>query len=111
MPQTLMSLDVGGMADLNRDNLYYHCAEYLHKVAKAQYGDSLQAQEWAEATLTRLYLGKVGQVRGGLRRMQPTSEEALKAIVNCWVYLTDHRSRTHYPTFPPWRSPFVIVGL
>jgi hypothetical protein len=70
---------------------YYHCAEYLHKVAKAQYGDPLQAQEWAEATLTRLYLGKVGQVLGGLRRMQPTSEEALKAIDNCWVYLTDHR--------------------
>jgi hypothetical protein len=31
----------------------YHCAEYLHKVAKAQYGDPVQAQEWTEATLTR----------------------------------------------------------
>ena len=75
---------------------YYHCAEYLHKVAKAQYVDPVQAQEWAEATLTRLSLGKGGQVLGGLRRMQPTSAEALKAIENCWVYLTDHRSRTDY---------------
>jgi hypothetical protein len=58
---------------------YYHCSEYLHKVAKAQYGNSEQAQEWAEATLTRLYLGKVGQVLGGLRRMQPTSDDAPKA--------------------------------
>ena len=75
---------------------YYHCAEYLHKVAKAQYSDPLHALQWVEATLTRLSLGKVGQVLGGLRRMQPTSAEALKAIDNCWVYLTDHRSRTHY---------------
>jgi len=90
---------------------YYHCAEYLHKVAKAQYGDSLQAQEWAEATLTRLYLGKVGQVRGGLRRMQPTSEEALKAIDNCWVYLTDHRSRTHYQTLRRGGYPLGSGGM
>ena len=90
---------------------YYHCAEYLHKVAKAQYGDSLQAQEWAEATLTRLYLGKVGQVRGGLRRMQPTSEEALKAIDNCWVYLTDHRSRTHSQTLRRGGYPLGSGGM
>ena len=36
---------------------YYHCKEYLHKVAKAQYGTSEQALEWVEATLTRLSLG------------------------------------------------------
>ena len=35
---------------------YYHCKEYLHKMAKAQYGHSELAQEWAEATLIRLYL-------------------------------------------------------
>jgi hypothetical protein len=75
---------------------YYHCAEYLHKMAKAQYGTSLQAQEWVEATMTRLYLGKVGCVLAGLKRMQPTSEEATKAIDNCWTYLHEHRGRTHY---------------
>ena len=75
---------------------YYHCSEYLHKVAKAQYGNWQQAQEWAESTLTRLYLGKVGQVLGGLRRMQPISDEALNAIDNCWIYLNEHRGRTHY---------------
>ena len=68
-------------------------------MAKAQYPDPFQALEWVESTLTRLYLGKVGLVLGGLRRMQPTSEEALKAIDNCWVYLHDHRGRTHYRTF------------
>ena len=40
------------------------------KVAKAHYGASVQALEWVEATMTRLYLGKVGAVLGGLRRMQ-----------------------------------------
>jgi hypothetical protein len=75
---------------------YYHCAEYLHKVAKAQYGQTVQALEWVEATLTRLYMGKIGTVLGGLRRMQPTSDEALKAIDNCWVYLNGHRGRTAY---------------
>ena len=75
---------------------YYHCAEYLHKMAKAQYGASEQALEWVEATLTRLYLGKVAAVLGGLRRMQATSDEAAKAIANCWSHLDAHRGRTHY---------------
>jgi hypothetical protein len=75
---------------------YYHCATYLHKMAKAHYGMSLQAQEWVEATLTRLYMGKVGAVLAGLQRMRPTSEEAAKAIANCWAYLHEHRGRTHF---------------
>ncbi len=72
---------------------YYHGSEYRHKVAKAQYSNPLQALEWVESTLTRLYMGKVGWVLGGLRRMQPASEEARKAIDNCWVYLNAHRGR------------------
>jgi hypothetical protein len=75
---------------------YYHCAQYLHRVAKAHYGASVQAVEWVEATMTRLYLGKVGLVLGGLRRMQAQSDEAAKAIANCWDYLDEHRGRTHY---------------
>jgi hypothetical protein len=73
---------------------YYHCAQYLHRVAKAHYDSSVQALEWVEATMTRLYLGKVGAVLGGLRRMQPQSDEAEKAIANCWDYLNEHRGRT-----------------
>jgi Uncharacterised protein family (UPF0236) len=75
---------------------YYHCAQYLHRVAKAHYGASVQAIEWVEATMTRLYLGKVGLVLRGLRRMQAQSDEAAKAIANCWDYLDEHRGRTHY---------------
>jgi hypothetical protein len=75
---------------------YYHCAQYLHRVAKAHYDSSVQALEWVEATLTRLSLGKVGLVLGGLKRMQAQSDEAEKAIANCWDYLHEHRGRTHY---------------
>jgi hypothetical protein len=75
---------------------YYHCAQYLHRVAKAHYGASVQAVEWVEATMTRLYLGKVGVALGGLRRMQAQSDEAAKAIANCGDYLNAHRSRTAY---------------
>jgi len=74
----------------------YHCAQYLHRVAKVHYGASVQAFEWVEATLTRLSLGKVGLVLGGLKRMQAQSDEAAKAMANCWDYLDAHRGRTAY---------------
>ena len=75
---------------------YYHCAQYVYNIAKAQYGTSLQGLEWAEATMRRLYLGKVSTVLGGLRHMQPTSDEAAQTIANGWEYLNEHRGRTHY---------------
>ena len=90
---------------------YSHCSASLHKVAQAQYGHTSQALEWVEATVTRLYMGKVGTVLGGLRRMQPTSEEALKAIDNCWVYLREHRGRTHYRTFRRGGYPLGSGGM
>jgi hypothetical protein len=87
---------------------YSHWAQYLHRVANAHYGASVQAVEWVEATMTRLYLGKVGLVLGGLRRMQARSDEAEKAMANCWDYLDEHRGRTHYRQLRrggyPWGS-------
>jgi hypothetical protein len=73
----------------------YHCAQDLHRVAKAHDGASVQAVEWVEATMTRLSLGKVGLVLGGLKRMQAQSDEAEKAIANCWNYRDEHRGRTN----------------
>ena len=78
---------------------YFHCSEYLHRMAYAQYGHTLQALEWVEATLTRLYTGQVGTVLGGLRRMNPTCEEAANAIENCWIHLHEHRDRVPYGKF------------
>ena len=56
----------------------------------------MQGLEWAEATKTRLYMGQVSAVRGGLRRMQPTSDAAAHAMANGWEYLNAHRGRTTY---------------
>jgi hypothetical protein len=38
----------------------------------------------------------VGVVLGGLKRRQAPSDEAAKAIANCWEYLGQHRGRTNY---------------
>ena len=90
---------------------YSHCSEYLHKVAYAQYGHTLQALEWVEATLTRLYQGQVSAVLGGLRRMQPVSDEAAKAINNCWIHLDEHRDRTSYGKFRRGGYPLGSGGI
>jgi hypothetical protein len=74
---------------------YYHCSQYIHPLAKAQYGASPQGLAWAKATLTRLYLGQVSAGLSGLKRMQPRSEEAAQAMANGWAYLTAQRGRTH----------------
>jgi len=59
---------------------FYHCSEYLHKVAAAQYGKgSDKALEWFHATLVRLSLSEEIQVIAGLKRMKPASEGSTKA--------------------------------
>jgi Uncharacterised protein family (UPF0236) len=75
---------------------YYHCAEHVHKVAKLQYGDSLSGQEWAEATITRLFMDQTGSAIGGLKRMQPSGGEADKEIRKLINYLTNHKHRLAY---------------
>jgi hypothetical protein len=66
---------------------------------------------WVEATLTRLYLGKVGWVLGGLKRMKAASEVAAKAISNCWDYLHDHQNRLHYRKFRRGGYPIGSGGI
>lgn len=90
---------------------YYHCAPYVHTIAKAHYGTSAQGLEWGEATMTRLYLGQVSAVLGGLRRMQPTSDEAARAIANGWEYLDAHRGRTNYRQFRCGGYPLGSGGI
>jgi hypothetical protein len=90
---------------------YYHCAQYLHGVAKAQYGQALQAVEWVDATMTRLSFGKIGSVLGGLSRMQARSPETAQAIANCWAYLDAHRDRTAYSTLRRGGYPLGSGGM
>jgi uncharacterized protein UPF0236 len=90
---------------------YSHGAPYVHNIATAQYGTSLQGLEWAEATMTRLYLGSVSAVLGGLRRMPPTSDEAAQAIAHGWEYLNEHREHTRYRQFRRGGYPVGSGGI
>jgi hypothetical protein len=65
-------------------------------VARLQYGDTLDAQQWAEATLTRLYMDQSGTAIGGLKRMQPSGAEAMKEIQKLINYLANHQHRLGY---------------
>src|SRR3989442_354625 len=76
---------------------YYHCAEHVYETARAQYGEgTLEAQEWVEATLTRLSLNELGAVVGGLLRMKPRTPEAEDAIRALSIYLEGQRERVGY---------------
>ena len=91
---------------------YYHCSEYLHKVAKAQYGHTLQALEWVEATLTRLYMGKIGACSWwACGACNPPLKKHAKAIDNCWVHLDKHRARTPYGKFRRGGYPLGSGGI
>jgi hypothetical protein len=76
---------------------YYHCSEYLHKTAQAQYGQNSQrTQEWIEATLTRLFTNNIDQVIAGLKRMKPSSDDAREQINKTIGYLSKRRDKTSY---------------
>lgn len=76
---------------------FYHCAQHIHTVARAQYGEGkLAALEWAEATLVRLSMGEPGVVIGALKRMSPrnaAAEEEIRKLIN---YLENHKHRIDY---------------
>ncbi|MEA2075266.1 MAG: transposase [Euryarchaeota archaeon] len=76
---------------------YYHLSEHLYKLAEVQYGhDSERAQEWIEATLTRLFSGEAYGVIWGLERMKPRSAEAKSEIDNLIGYLNETLDRVDY---------------
>lgn len=76
---------------------YYHCSEYLHAVANAQYGKSTQkAREWVEATLTRLFLNQADRIIAGMKRMKPISDSAEEQINKTVKYLSDRKGMINY---------------
>ena len=76
---------------------FYHCSEYLHELANTQYGrGTRKAQEWVEATFTRLFHNQLSDVIGGMKRMEATSAEAKKKLSETVRYLSNHKVRLHY---------------
>jgi len=76
---------------------YYHCSEYLYDLANAQYGkNSQKAQEWVEATLSRLFMNNAGQIVAGIKRMKPNSEVAKEQIEKTVRYLGKRIKMVNY---------------
>ena len=76
---------------------YYHCSEHVYEVANDHYGKGTRkAQEWTEATLTRICCGQMHNVLTGLRNMAPKTEELGEKIVKLSNYLSDHTNKTRY---------------
>jgi hypothetical protein len=76
---------------------FYHCSEYLHALAAAQFGKGTdETMEWVMATLVRLSLGEVSDVISELETMKPASSEASKLITNAIVHLKKHSGRVNY---------------
>lgn len=76
---------------------FFHCAEHIHDVAKAQYGDGeLLARQWAEAALTLLSWSAMDDVLDNLREISPVTTEAKEKIHKLVGYLDKNRERIHY---------------
>jgi len=62
---------------------YYHCAEHVWKVADHLFGEgSLEAHEWAEATLVRLCLAEIKETIGDLETLNPRNAKLAKRFRN-----------------------------
>lgn len=76
---------------------YYHCSEYLHDLANAQFGkNSQKAREWVEATLTRLFMNDADRMIVDIKRMKPESDAAKDQIEKTVRYLTDRKDMINY---------------
>jgi hypothetical protein len=75
---------------------YYHCSQHVHAVANEQYPDPSVATAWAQATLARLSLGRVGVVIAGLRRMKPRNTSVCEDVRKLIGYLVANRDRVAY---------------
>ena len=76
---------------------YYHCAEHVWKVADHLYGEgSLEAHEWAEATLVRLCLAEVKETIVDLLALNPRSAQAREEVQKLVTYLNNNVHRIHY---------------
>ena len=76
---------------------YYHCAEHVWKVADHLYGEgSIEAHEWAEATLVRLCLAEVKETIADLENMKPRNAQAREEVEKLITYLNNNAHRIGY---------------
>jgi len=78
---------------------FYHCAEYVHDVAKTLFGEGeLKTKQWAEAVMSMLSFSEMDDVLSILRDMEPTTPAAREKIRKMIGYLEKNQDRIHYET-------------
>ena len=76
---------------------YYHCAEHIHAVARAQYGECLLARQWAESLKARIWFGNVkGAIHHLTHGVQPQSPKAADEIRKLIHYLRTNAHKINY---------------
>ena len=76
---------------------YYHCAEHVWEVADALHGENTsEAQEWAEAFLSQLCLGKVSHSIAVLAITKTQTAQQRQAVEHLATYLEHQAQRIHY---------------
>ncbi len=77
---------------------YYHCSEYLHKMASVQFSnDEEKKVEWVEAAITRLCCGEIEGVLQDLEDLDPKDSEVEKQKKKTLGYLIKNKDRIDYP--------------
>ena len=76
---------------------YYHCAEHVWEVADILHGEGTsEAQEWAEAFLVELCLGKVRRSIAALAITKTKTDQQRDAVEKLATYLENQMQRIHY---------------
>jgi Uncharacterised protein family (UPF0236) len=76
---------------------YYHCSEHVHTVGHLQFGeDAVQAQEWIEAMMARLFWGYVDWAIEGLEALPPRDDHTAEEIRKLIGFLRNNAARLHY---------------
>jgi hypothetical protein len=74
----------------------YHCRELLHTVGALQFHeDAVQACEWVEALMARLFWGYVDWAIEGSEALQPLDDHTAEEIRKLIGFLRNHATRLH----------------
>ena len=91
---------------------YYHCSEHVHKVGGLQFGeDAVQAREWVEAMMARLFWGYVDWAIEGLEALQPRDDQTAEEIRKLIGFLRNNAGRLHYRTARKGGYPIGSGGI
>jgi hypothetical protein len=91
---------------------YDHCREPVHHVGALHFiEDAVQAQEWVEAMMARLFWGYVDWAIEGLQALQPSDPQAAEDIRKRIGFLRNNAERLHDRTARKGGYPIGSGGI